>query len=264
MSVITICAKKGGTGKTTTAINFAAGLAALKKRVLVIDMDSQCNLSAGLGIYNPDLVSIKHVLTSKCQLSQAVQSNGNLDIVQSSLNLHEIESLLSANLNLLDNAIKTLNIDYDFIIIDTPPAIGSLTQSSLAASDDVIIVSQADKFSLDGLYQLDSELKNIKNRLNLKLSIDGILITRFSPRASMRCMIRDVMIQAAKSLGTKVYNTSIRENVALPESQVRKMSIFKHNRRSNGAADYFSFIKEFLNEHDETVSIDVDKIAFDV
>ena len=257
MTVISICAKKGGNGKTTTAINFAIGLSAMKKKVLLIDMDSQCNLSSGIGVYNPDLVSIYSVLMQQCEISQTIQNKGNLDVIQAELELNELETSFSDNTNRLmnlKNAVSTIKDNYDYIIIDTPPAIGFLTQSALITSDEVIIVSQADKFSLDGLYQLDREIQKLKSKYNPNLKIDGILITRFVPRTSMRQMIREEMSKIAETLNTKIYRTSIRENVSVPESQVRKMSIYKHSRRSKGAIDYYAFTKEYLKDKDEKVS----------
>ena len=257
MSVISICAKKGGNGKTTTAINFAIGLSAMKKRVLLIDMDSQCNLSSGIGVYNPDLVSIYSVLMEQCQISQAIQNKGNLDVIQSELELNELELSFSNNINRLTRLkteISKIKDSYDYIIIDTPPAIGFSTQSALIASDEVIIVSQADKFSLDGLYQLDKEIQKLKSKYNPNLAINGILITRFVPRTSMRQIIREEMSKVAETLNTKIYRTSIRENVSVPESQVRKMSIYKHSRRSKGAIDYYAFAKEYLKDKGEKTS----------
>ena len=257
MAIVSICAKKGGNGKTTTAINFAIGLATMQKRVLLIDMDSQCNLSSGIGVYNPDLVSLESVLLGQCQVSQAIQRKKNLDIIQSELTRNELESTFKDDpdkLKRLRAALETIKDEYEYIIIDTPPAIGFLTQSALIASDEVIIVSQADKFSLDGLYQLDKEINQLKNKYNPKLRTSGILITRYVPQTSMRRMIREELVQIAKKLNTKIYETSIRETVAIPESQVRKMSVYKHRRNSNGAQDYCSFVKEYLRDNGEKVS----------
>ena len=257
MSIISICAKKGGNGKTTTSINFAVALVAMKKKVLLIDMDSQCNLSSGIGVYDPYLVSIYSVLMDQCQISQTIQNKGNLDVIQAELDLNELENSFVINtdrLLRLKSAISTIKDNYDYIIIDTPPAVGFLTQSALIASDEMIIVSQADKFSLDGLYQLDKEIQKLKSKYNSNLKINGILITRFVPRTNMRQMIREEMSKIADTLKTKIYRTSIRENISIPESQVLKMSIYKHSRRSKGAIDYYAFSKEYLQDKGEKTS----------
>ena len=257
MAVISICAKKGGNGKTTTAINFAIGLSAIKKKVLLIDMDSQCNLSSGIGVYDPNLVSIYSVLMKQCNVEQAIQNKGKLDVIQSEVDLNDVEIEIGNKPNKLmrlKEAINKVKDKYDYVIIDTPPSIEFLTQSALIASDEVIIVSQADKFSLDGLYQLDREIQKLKNKYNPELKIDGILITRYVSRTSVKRMIKEEMAKVATRMNTKVYETNIRENVSISESQVLKMSVYKHNRRSNGSKDYYEFVKEYLKKKGEKVS----------
>ena len=177
--VISICAKKGGTGKTTTAIQLASGLLALGKRILLIDMDSQCNLTSAVRAYNSDLVSVYDILWQKCTVAEAVQSIvPNFDVIQSELKLDDINFEFATKPELLTNlksALDSVKSSYDFIIIDTPPAISIANQAAMIASDEIIIVVQPDQFNLDGLYQMNSAINNIKNKYNPNLSIAGIL-----------------------------------------------------------------------------------------
>ena len=263
--VISICAKKGGTGKTTTAIQLAAGLLALGKRILLIDMDSQCNLTSAVKAYNSELVSIYDILWQKCTVADAIQSIvPNFDVIQSELKLDNINFEFANNPELLTNlksALDSVRTKYDFIIIDTPPAINITTQAAMIASDEIIIVVQADQFNLDGLYQMQSAITNIREKYNAELSIAGILVNCYVQRTTLRREIRKEFERIANSFGTKVYQSFIRDNVSIPESQVLKMSIFKYKKNSNGAVDYFKFLIEFLKDNDEALKAQYMKLG---
>ena len=255
--IISICAKKGGTGKTTTAIQLSAGLLALGKRILLIDMDSQCNLTSAVKAYNPDLVSIYDVIQNNCTVAEAVQTIvPNFDVIQSELKLDNINLEFVNNSKLLTNlksSLQSVKSHYDFIIIDTPPAISIANQAAMIASDEIIIVVQPDQFNLDGLYQINSAIENIKNQYNPNLLIAGILVTRYVERTTLRKEIRKEFERVADNIGTKVYQSFIRDNVSIPESQVLKMSIFKYKKKSNGAVDYFKFLVEFMHDNNESL-----------
>ena len=252
--IISVCAKNGGTGKTTTAIQLGAGLSIFNKKILLIDMSSQCNMTSALGAYNPDLVSIYDVISQKCGAEDAIQTVGrSLQIIQSELKVDNVNFEFTDSKNLLNlkNALAKVEAKYDFVIIDTPPAISKVTQTAMIASDEIILAVQPGQFSLDGLYQMDSVIKEIRNEYNPTLKIAGILVNRFVQRTTLRKEIRKEFEKIAENIGTKVYKTSIRENISIPESQVLKMSVFKYNKRSIGAADYFKFLIEFANDNGE-------------
>ena len=255
--VISICAKKGGTGKTTTAIQLASGLLALGKRILLIDMDSQCNLTSAVRAYNSDLVSVYDILWQKCTVAEAVQSIvPNFDVIQSELKLDDINFEFATKPELLTNlksALDSVKSSYDFIIIDTPPAISIANQAAMIASDEIIIVVQPDQFNLDGLYQMHSAIKNIQTKYNPNLSIAGILVNRYVERTTLRKEMRKELERVATNLGTKVYQSFVRDNVAIPESQVLKMSVFKYKKKSNGSIDYFKFLLEFIQDNGESL-----------
>ena len=256
--VISVCAKKGGPGKSTTAFELAAGLLLLKKRVLTIDLDSQCNFTTMCNSFDTELASIHEVLLKKCSIKDAIQSSLKdeykntdyvLDTVQSSLDLDNVNvAILNEpdRLFRLREALQEVKDDYDYIIIDTPPAFETLTQMSLCASDKLILVAQASQFDIDALYQFSGGYNQIKNYYNQNLEILGILLTRFSERSNFRKEVKENMVQVAEQLGTSLFTTHIRENVKIPESQARHFSIWRHDKNSNGAKDYTSFLAEVL------------------
>lgn len=264
--IISVCAKKGGPGKSTTAFELSAGLLILKKRVLTIDLDSQCNFTTMCNSFDPELASINEVLLKTCSIRDAIQSSIKddsakdyvLDTVQSSLDLDNVNvSILNEpdRLFRLKEALDEVKDDYDYIIIDTPPAFETLTQMALCASDKVLLVAQASQFDVDALYQFSGGYKQIKSYYNQNLDILGILLTRFSERSNFRREIRETMNEVAEQLETKVFDTVIRENVKIPESQASHVSIWKYDKRSNGAKDYTAFLKEVLERLNDNVEI---------
>ena len=273
-TIIPVCAKKGGPGKSTTAFELAAGLLLLKKRVLTIDLDSQCNFTTMCNSFDTELASIHEVLLKKCSIKDAIQSSLKdeykntdyvLDTVQSSLDLDNVNvAILNEpdRLFRLRQALEEVKNDYDYIIIDTPPAFETLTQMSLCASDKLILVAQASQFDIDALYQFSGGYNQIKNYYNQNLEILGILLTRFSERSNFRREVKENMSQVAEQLGTSLFTTHIRENVKIPESQARHFSIWRHDKNSNGAKDYTSFLAEVLARLNDNTPIP-DMIKFD-
>ena len=257
-TIISVCAKKGGPGKSTTAFELAAGLLLLKKRVLTIDLDSQCNFTTMCNSFDTELASIHEVLLKKCSIKDAIQSSLKdeykntdyvLDTVQSSLDLDNVNvAILNEpdRLFRLRESLQEVKNDYDYIIIDTPPAFETLTQMSLCASDKLILVAQASQFDIDALYQFSGGYNQIKNYYNQNLEILGILLTRFSERSNFRKEVKKNMAQIAEQLNTSLFNTFIRENVKIPESQAQHSSIWRYDRRSNGAKDYSAFLREVM------------------
>lgn len=248
MEVITVANQKGGVGKSTTAQALGDGLTLKGFKVLFIDTDPQGNLSYTMQANNKNHPSIYDVLTGKEVIEKAIQNTGQGDLIAAT------PSLSSADMELtqigkefrLRESLQKLNKAYDYVIIDTPPALGILTVNSLTASDSVIITAQADIFSLQGIGQLYSTINAIKTYCNPALLIKGILLTRYSQRSILSRDLSEMIKETASQLNTSVYKTVIRECIALKEAQASRQSIFDYAAKSNAALDYHSFVKEVL------------------
>lgn len=244
--VISISNHKGGVGKTTTAVNLAAGLNAMGKKVLLVDLDAQANLTFSLGFnLNEERPNIYEAITGAAEL-QPIQIKPGLDVVASSLDLSGVDVELSGEAGreyLLKELLDPIKRRYDFIIIDTAPSLSLLTINAFTASDEVIIPLQAEVLAFQGLGKLAEVIDKIKKRLNKRLEIAGILITLYDSR---RIINRDVVEAIQKNFKTKVFNTKIRGNVSLAEAPARGKDIFSYEPKSNGAEDYAALCKEIL------------------
>lgn len=245
--IITVINQKGGVGKTTTAHNIGYGLSKKKKKVLLIDLDPQANLTFTMTAKEMEK-SIFDVLTGKENINNAIYEVGKVDLIPSTPQLSALDNFLKAKQKeyILKKAINMLDKEYDFIVIDTPPALGILTVNALTASTDTIITAQADIFSLQGIGQLAHSINVIKEYTNKELEIKGILLTRYNKRSILTRDMTENMEEIAKNLGTTVFNTKIRECIAIKESQAMNQDIFSYSPRSNGAKDYNDFVKEYL------------------
>ena len=248
LKTIVVINQKGGVGKTTTAHNFGYGLLKKKKKVLLIDLDPQENLTFTVTGQVNFKESIFDVLVGDIDINQAIHHIGKMDIIPSSQALSIISKYLDEGEkeNTLKNRLKALKENYDFIIIDTPPALGNLTVNALTGSDETIITAQADIFSLQGIGQLAQSINAIKEYSNPKLEIKGILLTRYNKRSILTKDMTDNIQEIAENLGTKVFNAKIRECIAIKESQAMNQDIFSYSPRSNGAKDYNDLVKEYL------------------
>ncbi|MFO8066807.1 MAG: ParA family protein [Bacteroidales bacterium] len=242
--VIAISNHKGGVGKTTSAINFGAALARSGKKVLLIDFDPQSNLSQSLEITEPE-IDIYSIIKGDKE-ANAVKLNKNLYMIPavSSLGAAEIELAAEAGREyILSEILDDIKDDYDYIIIDCPPSLGLLTINAFTAADEVLIPMQAEFLALQGIGKLLGLVEKIKKRLNERLTIAGIFITQFDRR---KVLNRHVLNTIEGHFGDKVYNTTIRNNVALAEAPNSGLDIFEYNENSNGAFDYKMFTKEYL------------------
>lgn len=248
LKTIVVINQKGGVGKTTTAHNFGYGLLKKKKKVLLIDLDPQENLTFTVTGQVNFKESIFDVLVGDIDINQAIHHIGKMDIIPSSQALSIISKYLDEGEkeNTLKNRLKALKENYDFIIIDTPPALGNLTVNALTGSDETIITAQADIFSLQGIGQLAQSINAIKEYSNPKLEIKGILLTRYNKRSILTKNMTENIQEIAENLGTKVFNAKIRECIAIKESQAMNQDIFSYSPRSNGAKDYNDLVKEYL------------------
>lgn len=245
--IFTIISQKGGVGKSTTTAAIAAGARRQGYTVLTIDLDPQSNLSLSMGA-DTSGKTILDVLTGNTPALGAIQQTPQGEIIPAS------PALSSADMTLtqtgkeyrLREAIEPLCRRYDYIVLDTPPALGVLTVNALTAATAAIIPAQADLFSVQGITQLYGTIDTVKRYCNPALSVKGILLTRYSPRSVLSREMRDVMEGIATQHGGRVFDTFIRENIALREAQARQQSIFDYAPNSNGAADYRAFIKEII------------------
>jgi chromosome partitioning protein len=242
--VISISNHKGGVGKTTSAINIGAGLNLLKQKVLLIDLDPQANLTQSLGLTNQDK-NIYRALRGEHKLEPITILKG-LDVIPSTLDLSGAEIELSSEPGreyILKELIEPLRSSYDFIIIDSPPSLGLLTINSFTASDEILIPLQAQFLALQGLAKLVEVVDKIKGRLNKGLKLGGVFITQYDSR---KVLNRDVVETIKTHFKDQVFNTKIRDNIALAEAPAQGLDIFRYNNKSYGAEDYLALSKELL------------------
>ncbi|MBB6459539.1 ParA family protein [Flammeovirga kamogawensis] len=245
--VISISNHKGGVGKTTSVVNLGAGLHQLGKRVLMIDMDPQANLSQSLGVFEPEK-SVYTMLRGFCKIEDAMQElELDLQLIPSELDLSGAELELSMEAGrefILKDHINKVKDNFDFILIDCPPSLGLLTINAFTASNQVFFPLQAQFLATQGLKKLLEVIEKVQQRLNQDLEVGGVFITQFDKRKILNRNVKDAI---EKHFGDKLFKTVIRENVALAEAPSRQTNIFKYNPKSNGALDYWGLAQEVLD-----------------
>jgi chromosome partitioning protein len=249
---IAIANQKGGVGKTTTAINLAAGLALKKKKVLLIDSDPQGNASSGLGVAVPkNKQHLYHALTAGANTETIIQQTPfkNLDLIPTNIDLvaAEIELVSIENREQqLAGVLSDHNCDnYDYLIIDCPPSLGLLTINALTAADSVLIPMQCEYFAMEGLAQLVSTIRSVKKSFNPNLYIEGLLLTMFDKRNKLTHQVAD---EISKHFSHQLFKTVIPRNVRLSEAPSHGQTIFAYDNLSTGAKYYTALAKEFLSQ----------------
>ena len=251
MKVISVSTQKGGVGKTTTAQALGQGLAKRGHTVLMIDLDGQqAGLTSIMGASISGRTSYD-VLKGECPISEAIQHTEQGDIVARSPKLEQIDTEIRARKeDRLRIALETLK-DYDWVIIDTPPASGVLVDNALTAADGVIIPTVADVMGLYALEQFVKTISDIRKYTNPDLKILGILITRYNSRTTLTKQIVETLEARAENLGTVVYEAKIRECIAIKEDQASQTNLFDRSTKYNSVQDYSELIDELLNQFTE-------------
>jgi chromosome partitioning protein len=256
MQIISVINQKGGVGKTTTAINLAAGLSQLEKKILIIDLDPQGNATTGLGLSNTEDSSdtIYGVLNNTNAISDIIKKTKfkNLDIITSNVDLSGIEVetagdskrafILKEKLSLF---LRGFSENYDYILIDCPPSLSLLTVMALVASNSLLVPLQTEFFALEGITQLIKTIDRIKVGLNPNLKIRGILLTMFDKRNKLSSQVE---VEARDYFKDKVYKTVIPRNVRLSEAPSHGVPVLIYDKTCPGSKSYYNFTDEFVSQ----------------
>ena len=263
MKIISIINQKGGVGKTTTAVNLAAGLSQLNKKVLVLDLDPQGNATTGLGLSNLEDTenSIYGVLNSTKEFKNVIKKTNyaNLDLITSTVDLSGIEIETADDQRRafilkekIDNFTSNNKDKYDYILIDCPPSLSLLTVMALVTSHSLLVPLQAEFFALEGITQLMKTIERIKANLNQSIEIRGILLTMYDKRNKLSS---EVEKEARKYFENKVYKTVIPRNVRLSEAPSHGMPVLIYDKLCPGSKSYYNFTDEFLSQENDMENV---------
>ena len=251
--IIAIANQKGGVGKTTTSINLTAALAAKGKKVLLIDADPQGNATSGYGINKNELENtIYELMLGECSVQDVIIKDviENVSIIPANVNLAAIEiELIDTNRKefILKNEIDFISEKYDFIIIDCPPSLSTLTVNAMTTADSVLVPIQCEYYALEGLSQLIYTVNLVRERLNPNLDIEGVVFTMYDSRTNLSMQV----VENVKSnLSQHVFDTVIPRNIRLAEAPSYGIPINKHDAKSAGAEAYDNLAVEIINRKD--------------
>jgi chromosome partitioning protein len=251
--VIAVANQKGGVGKTTTSINLAASLGATKRRVLLVDLDAQGNATMGVGVDKSQVTqTARDVLLEQARAADVIQHlpqigislmPANGDMTEAEIKLREV----AAGDFALKSALLEVAAEYDYVILDCPPALSKLTVNALVAASGVLIPMQCEYYALEGLTALMDTVNKIKRVINPALEIEGLLRTMFDPRNNLA---NDVSAQLVQHFGDKVYRTIIPRNVRLAEAPSHGLPVMAYDPLSSGAKAYLALAGEVLRRRD--------------
>lgn len=252
--IIAIANQKGGVGKTTTAINLSASLAASNKKVLSLDLDPQGNMSSGLGVDKDEVEnSVYDLIIGNADIGDCICKDvlDNLDVLPSNINLSaaEIELIgVDDKEFIIRNEIEKVRDNYDYIIIDCPPALSMLTINAMTTADSVLVPIQCEYYALEGLSQLIHTIELVKERLNPSLEIEGVVFTMYDARTNLSLQVVE---NVKDNLEQNIYKTIIPRNIRLAEAPSYGMPITIYDPKSTGAESYMRLAEEVINRGEE-------------
>ena len=252
MKILTFSNQKGGVGKTTTAVNFAAILASKGYKTLLIDTDIQCNSSDTFRATIEDTYTLYDLLLAQppCTLDEAIQHTEYGDIIASDPQLQVADSQLKGTPDgffRLRDALEKLE-GYDYVIIDTNPTVNMMLYNALTVTDDIIIPITADRYAVGGLAELTSSIQTVKRYQNQKLNVAGLLLVRFNERYTFNKDVRESLKEIADQIGTRLFDTYIRESTKCHESQGARMPLLNYAPKCTTETDYEAAVEEYLGK----------------
>jgi len=254
--IVVLANQKGGVGKTTTAINLGASLAACERKVLLVDLDPQANATSGIGLSKDEAESMYPVLLDGMSLRSVIRNTelpslqvapSSVDLVGAEVELGNVEKREFR----LREALEPVVADYDYILIDSPPSLGLLTVNGLTAANSVLVPMQCEYFAMEGVSQLLNTVERVRHSLNPSLEIEGIALTMYDDRMNLA---RQVAQEVRNHFGDKVYKTVIPRNVRLGEAPSFGKPIILYDIRSRGSEAYVSLAKEFIRRAENAIA----------
>lgn len=250
MKIVTIANQKGGVAKTTTAWHLGVGLSRKKKKILFVDLDPQSNLSFNASV---DLLNMEHSLFDVFKKTASVTDtlisiDDNIDILVGGIDLAAADREFTqlSREKMLGKALKQLDDNYDYCIIDTPPTLGVMAENALTCSDYLIIPMQSEVYALQGINQLYGFIEDIQENTNPDLKILGILITRAKPNTNIYEVMYPQFEKIAKQMDTKIFKTVIRNTVGVDEAALERGNLYDNKPHATATEDYRNFVDEFL------------------
>lgn len=246
--IISVSNQKGGVGKTTTTGAVAAGFSLKGYKVLCVDLDPQSNLSFSSGAETEDCPTIYEILKGEAKISFSIQKMPSFHIISSNILLSgiELEFTQTGREFLLKEALQAVKDKYDYIFIDTPPALSILTVNAFTASDNIIIPMNADIFSLQGIAQLSETIDRVRKYCNPNLKVEGIVLTKFNKRTVLSREIKGTAELIAEQLNTDIFKSTIRSSVAIMESQTNQQDIYNYAPKNPATQDYMDLVEELI------------------